>query len=268
MATDMKLGFVGCGMMARALAGGLVDAGVLPASNIYGSDKYEPAKEALTSLGGNACASNAEVFSNSNVVVIAVKPNDVQAAVKDIEVGKGTIVISIAAGVTIKALESFLPAGTKVIRVMPNTPCLVKEVAAAAAKGTNCDDDDLEVALRLFRAVGTAVAVEEKKLDAVTGLSGSGPAYGFVIIEALADGGVRMGLPRDQALKLAAQTMLGAAKMVLETGKHPGVLKDQVCSPGGTTIAGVHQLELGGLRSTMMNAVKAATEKATELGKQ
>lgn len=266
---NMKLGFLGCGMMARALAGGLIDAGVVEAGNILGSDKFAPAREALEKLGCRSTEDNSKIFAESDVVVVAVKPNDVATVLAAANFGKlNAIVVSIAAGVTISTLEGLLPAESKVVRVMPNTPCLVKEVAAAAAKGTYCSDSDLELALGLFKAVGTAVAVDESKLDAVTGLSGSGPAYGFVIIEALADGGVRMGLPRDQALKLAAQTVLGAAKMVLETGQHPGVLKDQVCSPGGTTIAGVHQLEIGGLRSTLMNAVQAATTRATELGKQ
>ena len=150
---------------------------------------------------------------------------------------------------------------------MPNTPCLVGQVAAGVAKGANATDADLELVLKIFDGMGTAMAVPEAKLDAVTGLSGSGPAYGFIAIEALADGGVQAGLPRDVALKLAAQTMLGAAQMVLETGKHPGLLKDQVCSPGGTTIAGVHALEKAGFRCALMEAVMAATNRATELGK-
>jgi pyrroline-5-carboxylate reductase len=159
-----------------------------------------------------------------------------------------------------------LPKGTRVVRVMPNTPALVCAVAAGASAGTNCNAGDLDLVVKMFGAVGTAMAVDESKLDAVTGLSGSGPAYGFLAIEALADGGVRAGLSRDVALKLAAQTMLGAAKMVLETGKHPGELKDQVCSPGGTTIAGVHALESGGFRVALINAVVAAASRATEMG--
>lgn len=161
-----------------------------------------------------------------------------------------------------------LPVGTRVVRVMPNTPALVCAVAAGVAAGTAARPEDLDTVVSMLGTVGTAMAVEEGKLDAVTGLSGSGPAYGFLAIEALADGGVRAGLSRDVALKLAAQTMLGAAKMVLETGKHPGELKDQVCSPGGTTIAGVHALETNGFRVALIDAVMAASTRATELGKK
>src|SRR5262249_19730187 len=176
------------------------------------------------------------------------------------------LIVSIAAGVTLACLEIAAPAGTRVIRVMPNTPALVAASATAFALGSSASPADRDLALKLFSSVGAAFAVKESQLDAVTGLSGSGPAYAYLIIEALSDGGVASGLPRDIATRLAAQTLLGSAKMVLETGLHPGALKDMVASPGGTTIEGLHELEKGRLRATLMNAVRAATEKSKKLG--
>ncbi len=178
------------------------------------------------------------------------------------------MVVSIAAGVTLNTLKEAAGADARVIRVMPNTPCLVGETAAAMCLGGSADDNDAELVRKLFSSVGTIYRVDEKLLSAVTGLSGSGPAYVFVMIEALADGGVKAGLPRDIAQQLAAQTVLGSAKMVLETGKHPGVLKDMVTSPAGTTIAGVHELEKAGVRAAFINAVNAATLRADELANQ
>jgi pyrroline-5-carboxylate reductase len=176
------------------------------------------------------------------------------------------LLISIAAGVPTAKLEAALPGNARVIRVMPNTPALVGESASGFALGKSATRADGELALRLFSAVGVAFQLKESLLDAVTGLSGSGPAYVYQFIEALSDGGVAAGLPRDVATKLAAQTVLGAAKMVLETGQHPGALKDMVTSPGGTTIEGLHELEKGKLRGTVMSAVRAATEKSKKLG--
>jgi pyrroline-5-carboxylate reductase len=178
------------------------------------------------------------------------------------------LVISIAAGVPIAAIERKLGAGARIVRAMPNTPALVGAGACALSPGEHATEEDLELASALFQAVGTATVVEENLLDAVTGLSGSGPAYVFLVIEALSDAGVKVGLPRYTALKLASQTVLGAAKLLIETGAHPGQLKDQVTSPGGTAIAGLHTLEAGGLRTTLINAVEAATRRAKELGEQ
>jgi pyrroline-5-carboxylate reductase len=197
-----------------------------------------------------------------------VKPDQVAAVLAE-QRGNFTnahLLISIAAGVTLAKMEAALLAGTRVIRVMPNTPALVGEAAAAFALGKSATAADGELVKKLLSAVGIAFQVKESLLDAVTGLSGSGPAYVYQFIEALSDGGVAAGLPRDIATKLAAQTVLGAAKMVLETGQHPGALKDQVTSPGGTTIEGLHELEKGKMRATVMSAVRAATEKSKKLG--
>jgi pyrroline-5-carboxylate reductase len=192
-----------------------------------------------------------------------------EAALKGIaaSVDQTKTIISIAAGTTIAFVAGRLPAKARIIRVMPNTPALVLAGAAGIAKGEYATAQDLQIAEAIFSAMGKAVVVEEKHLDAVTGLSGSGPAYVFLFIEALADGGVKMGLPRDVATLLAAQTVLGAAKMLLEGGRHPAELKDLVASPGGTTIAGLHALERGGLRGIVMEAVEAATSRSKELGK-
>ena len=218
--------------------------------------------------GAKAAASNAEVLKFANIVVLAVKPDQVAGVLAELRGGftKQHLLISIAAGVTLAKLEAALPAGARVIRVMPNTPALVGESARAFALGKSATAADGELAKKLLSAVGVAFQVKESLLDAVTGLSGSGPAYVYMFIDALSDGGVASGLPRDIATKLAAQTVLGAAKMVLETGQHPGALKDQVTSPGGTTIEGLHELEKGKLRAAVMSAVRAATEKSKKLG--
>jgi len=202
------------------------------------------------------------------VLILAVKPDQVAGVLAEIKPAfKGThLLVSIAAGVTLARLESGLGAKARVIRVMPNTPALVGASATGFSLGKNANADDAALALRLFGAVGVAFQVKEPLLDAVTGLSGSGPAYVYLMIEALSDGGVAAGLPRDVATRLAAQTLLGGARMVLETGMHPGALKDMVTSPGGTTIEGIHQLEKAGLRGALMNAVRAATDKAKQLG--
>jgi pyrroline-5-carboxylate reductase len=208
------------------------------------------------------------VAEHADVVFLAVKPQYVAAAAPEARpaLHDSKLVVSIVAGATLAALAERL--GTKrLVRVMPNTPCLVGESAAAYCLGESATRDDGEFVRRLLGAVGTALELDEQLLDAVTGLSGSGPAYGYVIIEALADGGVRMGLPRDAALLLAAQTILGAAKMVLQTGEHPAVLKDRVASPGGTTIAGLQALEDRGIRGALIAAVEAATRRSAELGK-
>ncbi|MBU6411233.1 MAG: pyrroline-5-carboxylate reductase, partial [Verrucomicrobia bacterium] len=219
-------------------------------------------------LDAKVTGSNAEAAAFANILILATKPDQTTAALASIR-GAFTedhLLISIAAGVTLAGLEHELPPKARVIRVMPNTPALVGAGASAFAAGKHATESDADLARKLLCAVGLALQVKESLLDAVTGLSGSGPAYVYQFIEALSDGGVAAGLPRDIATLLAAQTVLGGAKMVLETGQHPGALKDQVTSPGGTTIEGLHQLEKGRLRAVVMSAVRAATEKSRSLG--
>ena len=265
----MKLGFLGAGKMATALARGFIHAGLAAADSILASDPYEAARNAIAKDAGiKTTAANAEVLKFASVIVLAVKPdqvNDVLAEARAHFTEKH-LLISIAAGVTLARMEAALPAGARVIRVMPNTPALVGASASALASGKSATAEDAQLALKLFSSVGVALQVKESLLDAVTGLSGSGPAYAFLMIEALSDGGVAAGLPRDIATRLAAQTLLGSAKLLLETGQHPGALKDMVTSPGGTTIEGLHELEKAGVRGALINAVRAATDKSKKLG--
>ena len=264
-----RIGFIGSGKMATALASGLIQAKFTSAGNVIASDIYLSAREQFAdSTGATITDSNLDVVSNSDIVVLAVKPqqmHEVLAEIKD-TLSSDHLVISIAAGITLSVYSEALGNDRRLVRVMPNTPCLVGATAAGFSIGGSATAEDTELVERMLSTVGVAVAVPETLLDAVTGLSGSGPAYVYQIIEALSDGGVRMGLPRPTATKLAAQTVMGAAQLVLETGEHPGVLKDAVISPGGTTIAGLHALERGGLRGTLMNAVEAATQRSVELG--
>jgi len=271
MSTPVAIGFLGAGQMATALAQGWMAAGLVEWEQSLASDPYLPARQSFqTNTGIRAIASNEDVVDAADILVLAVKPQMMGKLLREIRprIANRHLVISIAAGVTLQQLAEGLGSATRVVRVMPNTPCLVGASATGYSVGPTATNDDAAIVEKLFGAVGLAVPLGEHLLDAVTGLSGSGPAYVYVMIEALADGGVRMGLPRDVALKLAAQTLLGSAKMVLETGKHPGVLKDAVASPGGTTIAGLHELERGGIRATLMNAVEAATKRAAELGQK
>jgi pyrroline-5-carboxylate reductase len=269
MATQLKIGFLGAGKMATALAKGFVRAEIAFPKEIIASDVADIARNIFAKqTGAKTTASNSDVLKFADVLILATKPDQVPAALAEISGAfmKNHLLISIAAGVTLAKLENLLPAGARVIRVMPNTPALVGEAASAFSLGKSATAADGELAKKLLSAVGVALQVKENLLDAVTGLSGSGPAYVYQFIEALSDGGVAAGLPRDIATKLAAQTVLGGAKMVLETGQHPGALKDQVTSPGGTTIEGLHALEKGRLRATVMSAVRDATEKSKKLG--
>jgi pyrroline-5-carboxylate reductase len=269
MSSRLNIGFLGAGKMAGALAKGFVRAELVVPKDIIASDPHDAARKNFAAeTGANTTAANAEVAKFANILILATKPDQVAAALADISGAftKNHLLISIAAGVTLAKLEAALPAGARVIRVMPNTPALVGAGASAFAPGKSATAADGELAKKLLSAVGVAIQVKESLLDAVTGLSGSGPAYVYQFIEALSDGGVASGLPRDISTKLAAQTVLGAAKMVLETGQHPGALKDQVTSPGGTTIEGLHALEKGKMRATVMSAVRAATEKSKKLG--
>lgn len=264
-----RVGFIGAGKMATALARGLVSAGFTAADHIIACDVVAAAREQFAATTkSRVVASSIDVVAESQIVVLAVKPQQMAGVLTELQghITSQHLVISIAAGVPLKLLVAGLGEQTRAVRVMPNTPCLVGASASGFAIGGAATKDDVKLVEQLLSAVGVAVPVEEKLLDAVTGLSGSGPAYVYQIIEALSDGGVRVGLPRDVSTKLAAQTVLGAAKMVLETGEHPGVLKDAVTSPGGTTIAGLHALERGGLRAALMDAVEAATNRSKELG--
>lgn len=265
---DIRLGIIGGGMMAYSIVRGLLAAGLLDPERIIVSD-LNPERLALIEKSCNVVttADNLDVVRRSTVVLLAVKPQSMTALLKEIQPvsGPDTLYVSIAAGVTTSALYAGLGAG-RIIRVMPNTAAQVQASATAICRGANATDDDLGVVLKLFEALGVAVVVDEALMDAVTGLSGSGPAYMYLVIEALADAGVRNGLARVTALKLAAQTCAGAAKMVLDTGEHPGVLKDQVTSPGGTTINGLYRLEKRGVRSAIIDAVSAAVARSRELG--
>lgn len=256
--------------MATALAQGLRRAGLASPETLLASDPMPEALERFASItGGRTTTDNRQVVGQQDVVFLAVKPQQVGAALDEMraEVGPKKLVVSIAAGVRLATLAQGLGnAAVPLVRVMPNTPCLVGQGASAYCLGSHATEQHGRLVKQMLEAVGIAFQVEEKLLDAVTGLSGSGPAFVYVMIEALSDGGVRMGLPRNVATALAAQTVRGAAEMVLRTGDHPGVLKDRVTSPGGTTIAGLQALEIGGLRAALMAAVEAATRRSSELG--
>ncbi len=255
--------------MATALAAGFIRTGLAAKTGVLAADPSQPAREHFAEqTGAQASATNLDVAKFGSVIFLAVKPdqvNSVLAEVRDVFSAK-QLLVSIAAGVPLARMESALGPDRRVVRVMPNTPALLGASASAYALGKAATAEDGALVYKFLSAVGIAVRVKESLLDAVTGLSGSGPAYIYMVIEALSDGGVAAGLPRDIATRLAAQTVLGSARMVLETGMHPGALKDMVTSPGGTTIEGVHELEKGKLRSTLINAVRAATEKAKHLG--
>jgi pyrroline-5-carboxylate reductase len=266
-----NIGFLGTGNMAEALIKGLVSAGVVEPTQIYGSDpRRERCQDLAHRFGIHTTVHNVDVVRHSEIVVLSVKPQILPQVCEEVapHLKPHALIISIAAGIPVAAIEKRLPEGTRVVRTMPNTPALVGAGATAIAGGGHATEADLDVARKIFEAVGKAVVLDEEQLDAVTGLSGSGPAYVFLIIEALSDAGVKMGLSRYNAQALAAQTVLGSAKLLLETNEHPGRLKDMVTSPGGTAIAGIATLEAGGLRTTLINAVEAATRRSQELGAQ
>jgi pyrroline-5-carboxylate reductase len=267
--SPMRVGFLGAGQMAAALARGWLAAGLITPTTCKASDPIATARAKFQELTGcPATGDNREVVNGGDVLILAVKPQTMPALLDEIRhlVTERHLIVSIAAGITLKQLADGLLANYRLVRVMPNTPCLIGVSATGFAVGPGAKPEDAALVERLFNAVGKAFALPESLIDAVTGLSGSGPAFVYAFIESLADGGVRMGLPRDAALALAAQTVMGAARMVLETKQHPAVLKDAVTSPGGTTIAGLHALERGGFRAAVMDAVEAATKRSTELG--
>jgi len=265
------VGFIGAGNMAEALIKGLLHAAVLTPPQILASDvKVERLKHLEGVHGIRTTTDNHALVREAQTVVLAVKPQVIDRVLQAVgaELPAGTLLVSVAAGVPIEGLESRLPPGARVVRAMPNTPATALAGATAISAGSHATDGDVAAARELFEAVGRVVTLDESLLDAVTGLSGSGPAYIMLIIEALADGGVKMGLHRDTALLLAAQTVYGSAKLLLETGEHPGRLKDMVTSPGGTAIAGLHTLESGALRKTLIDAVESATLRSAALGEQ
>jgi pyrroline-5-carboxylate reductase len=263
-----RWGFIGAGKMATALVKGMLQARIATVGSICASDPLPAARALLQNETGlTVFESNLEVTARSDVLVLAVKPQSMSLVLDQLRpvVTAEHLVVSIAAGVTIAALRAGLGPRVRIVRVMPNTPALVCEGVSAYALGPGVGPEDEAVVKAFLCSVGQAVCVAESLLDAVTGLSGSGPAFVFVIIDALSDGGVRAGLPRDVATLLAVQTVLGAAKMVRETGQHPAVLRDQVASPGGTTIAGLHALERAGVRGALIDAVEAAARRSAEL---
>lgn len=264
----MSVGFIGAGRMAQALSRGFISKGIVKPQKMMASDQSESILDFMKKQGVSTTNCNIELVERCDLVVMAVKPHLVADVLQEISDFFTTdkMFVSIAAGVPLEVLETNLPEETRVLRAMPNTACLVHAGATVIAPGKFVRNGDASLVQKLFQTVGLCYVGTEDQLDAVTGLSGSGPAYAFATIESLADGGVKMGLPRDLATKLAAQTLFGAAKMVLESGKHPGQLKDEVCSPGGTTITAMHELERGGFRGTIMDAVEASALRAKEMG--
>ena len=273
MLKNKKLGFIGGGNMAEAMIKGLLSASFIEAKNIFVSEPSEAKRDTLhAEYKIKVSADNRELVKKCDILILAVKPQIFQEVLVDIcsLVDSDKLVISIAAGVPIAIIDDALRGDKNkkfsIVRTMPNTPALVQEGVTAIASGKHVNKTDVKIAHRIFEAVGRTVDVEEDQLDAVTGLSGSGPAYIFMLIEALSDAGVKMGLSREVSTTLTIQTVLGSAKLARESGKHPGELKDMVTSPGGTTISGLHALEEGSLRTTLMNAVEDATRRSRELG--
>ncbi len=268
MPIDKTIGFIGAGNMAEAMIRGLLRGGDFAIAQIAASGPREERMSELRDRYGIYATIDNKVPAASEIVVLSVKPQILSRVLDEVgsTVSPEALVISIAAGVPVAAIQSRLATGTRVVRAMPNTPALVDAAATAIARGEYAREQDLEDAKRIFDAIGMTVVLDESLLDAVTGLSGSGPAYVFLILEALSDAGVKVGLSRRTSQLLAAQTVLGSAKLLLETNEHPGLLKDMVTSPGGTAITGLHTLEHGGVRTTLMNAVEAATRRSRELG--
>ena len=268
MTSSRTIGFIGAGNMAEAMLRGLLRGNDFAPAQISASGpRRERVDELREKYGIDATTDNHKPAS-AEIVVLSVKPQIMSRVLDEVAqtISPEALVISIAAGVPVSTIQSRLASGTRVIRAMPNTPALVDAAATAIAGGEHARESDLAEAKKIFDAIGITVILEESQLDAVTGLSGSGPAYVFLILEALSDAGVKVGLSRRTSQLLAAQTLLGSAKLLLETNEHPGRLKDMVTSPGGTAITGLHTLENGGVRTTLMNAVEAATKRSRELG--
>jgi pyrroline-5-carboxylate reductase len=268
-----KIGFIGTGQMATSLASGFIKTQTVRAEQLFGYDLLPEASERFAKItGGNASHSVSDLVQNSEVVVLSVKPQQMHEVLHSLASiraqGLNRLWISIAPGIPITAYLKELGTTARLVRVMPNTPCHVGEGVCGFCVSDSATEDDANLAQSLLSTVGIAIRFPERQLDAVVGLSGSGPAYVYMMIEAMADGGLKMGLSRELSLKLAAQTVLGSAKMVLQTGEHPAVLKDKVCSPRGTTISGVSALEIAGFRAAVIGAVESATLRSKELANE
>lgn len=269
----MNIGLIGCGKMGSALLEGICSSDEGGRKQVRLCDAHVPSAEGLAEtleekgVSVSVLPSISEVVQGSDIILLSVKPGDVPSALTEGGDWTGKLLLSVAAGISTETLAEHIGSQARIIRVMPNTPALIGEGASAFCRGPGAKVEDALLASELLSTVGTVSEVSEKLMDAVTGLSGSGPAYGYLIIEALSDAGVKRGLPRDTALELACQTVKGAALMIQETELHPSVLRDQVTSPGGTTIAGLSVLEEKGLRNALISAVDAATERSIELGK-
>lgn len=270
MSLGKKLAFIGAGNMGEALVKGLLSTGACTPDEIWVSARRPSRVAEMAKTYGVHGADNRTAARNAEIVVLAVKPQILDKVVQEIApvLSPSHLVVSIAAGVPIAAIERRLHKQARIVRAMPNTPAVVRAAATAVARGEHATEADLDAAVQIFNAVGKTIVVDEYQMDAVTGLSGSGPAYVFLMLEALADAGVKVGLARYEATALAAQTLYGAAKLALEMGLHPAQLRDQVTSPAGTTASALHKLEAGGLRTTLIDAVEAAARRSRELGEE
>lgn len=265
---NKKIGFIGCGNMGKSMISGIIASKKINIENILVSTKSISSKENIEKeFNINVTLNNKEVVKFSDILVLAIKPNmfkEVIAEIKD-EIKKETIIISIAAGITIDNLESLIGEDYKIVRTMPNTPALVREAISAICYNKNVNNEDLDEVINIFNMFGKCEVLEEKYFHGFIALCGSSPAYVFMFIEAMADAAVKIGIPRNKAYKMAEQAILGSAKLALETGKHPGELKDMVCSPGGTTIEAVTELENGNFRSTIIKALEKCAEKSKNM---
>lgn len=263
----LRIGFLGAGKMAQAIAKGIIASGKVKERNIMASGVNQSIKEFIPGIDIKRVFDNLEVVEKCDILFIAVKPHMVKEVLLSISPEKAAnkLFVSVAAGVTIASLENWLPETARVIRVMPNTPCMVMSGVTSAHSGTRSSEQDMQIIVELMSCCGIVEILPESLIHSVIGVSGSGPAYAYMAMEALADGGVKMGLPRLTARRLAAHTLMGAAKMSMESGLHTGELKDNVCSPNGTTIRAVHHLEQSGFRSSLIGAVEASANRSKEL---
>lgn len=270
MSGDLTIGFIGGGNMAEAILKGLIARGHAPQNLVVGEPLAERRDDLLSTYQVDVTDSNKDVVGRSDIVVLAIKPQMVDAVVPEFApfFADHKLLISILAGTSTATLEGYLGDKAKVVRVMPNTPALIGQGATAISAGTFASDNDLASALELFSAVGSVVRVSESQMDAVTAVSGSGPAYVFTVIEAMAEGGILEGLDRDTALELAVQTVIGSARLVAETGEEPISLRAKVCSPGGTTLAAIEKLEANNFAGILVDGVRRAAERSRELGKK